>query len=108
MAVSQAAYKVEQAIGHDDPSIITQQDVANYSNVGEEGGLMKALVWQGKNKVEIGKSSPVYLSAPTACRPSWASSVAPTNKQCSRRASAQGPRRQRCDLEGHGQHGLRQ
>ncbi|GKT51419.1 S-adenosyl-L-methionine-dependent tRNA 4-demethylwyosine synthase [Colletotrichum spaethianum] len=50
---SQAAYAAEQVIGHQDDAV-TAQDVTNYS--GEKGNpneLMKALVWQGKNKVEI-------------------------------------------------------
>lgn len=49
---SQAAYKAEQIIGHDG-STITQQDVSNYSEAGKDGQTMKALVWQGKNKVKI-------------------------------------------------------
>ncbi|OBR07961.1 Alcohol dehydrogenase GroES-like domain-containing protein [Colletotrichum higginsianum IMI 349063] len=50
---TQAAYAAEQVIGHQDDAV-TAQDVTNYS--GDKGGsneLMKALVWQGKNKVEI-------------------------------------------------------
>jgi hypothetical protein len=56
MATSQAAYKAEQAIKQDDPAIITQQDVATYKGVGDDSESMKALVWQGKNKVEVGMS----------------------------------------------------
>ena len=44
---------VEKAVGHDD-NAITQQDVSNYEQTGEKGETMKALVWQGKGKVEIG------------------------------------------------------
>jgi hypothetical protein len=55
MATSQAAYKAEQAIGHNDSEIIIQQDVSNYeAGAGDDGESMKALVWQGKNNVEIG------------------------------------------------------
>jgi len=52
MAASQAAYKLEKAIGHDDSAII-QQDVTNYSETGDASETMKALVWMGKNKVEM-------------------------------------------------------
>ncbi|ROV99588.1 hypothetical protein VPNG_07762 [Cytospora leucostoma] len=52
MAVSQAAYKVEQAIGHDGSSIV-QQDISNYEKTGDTSHTMKALVWQGKNKVKV-------------------------------------------------------
>ncbi len=56
MATSQAAYGAEKAIGHDG-SAITQQDVATYHDTGDKSHLMKALVWQGKNKVEVGRSN---------------------------------------------------
>lgn len=49
---SQAAYKVEQAVGHDGSSI-TKQDVTNYESTGDSSHTMKALMWKGKNKVEI-------------------------------------------------------
>jgi len=49
---SQAAYKVEKIIGHGD-NAVTAQDVTNYEETGEAGETMKALVWMGKNKVEI-------------------------------------------------------
>lgn len=52
MSVSQAAYQAEKAIGHDG-STITQQDVTNYEGAGDKENTMKALVWQGKNKVQI-------------------------------------------------------
>jgi len=53
MAASQAAYKVEQAIGHDGSAII-QQDVSSYAgDTGDQSQTMKALTWQGKNTVEI-------------------------------------------------------
>lgn len=56
MAMSQAAFKVEQALGHGD-NATTAQDVTNPSNVPHaadpSGEKMKALVWMGKNKVEI-------------------------------------------------------
>lgn len=53
MSVSQAAGLVEKAVGHDG-STVTQQDVANYKETGDASQTMKALVWQGKNKVEMG------------------------------------------------------
>lgn len=49
---TQAAFKVEEAVGHDG-STITQQDVANYESTGDNSQTMKALAWQGKNKVQI-------------------------------------------------------
>lgn len=49
---SQAAFQVEKLVGHDD-STITQQDVTNYEGMGDSTQTMKALAWQGKNKVEI-------------------------------------------------------
>lgn len=52
MAASEAAYLAEKVIGHGD-NAITEQDVSTYEDIGA-GTLMKALVWRGKNKVEIG------------------------------------------------------
>jgi threonine dehydrogenase-like Zn-dependent dehydrogenase len=52
MSVSQAAWQVEKAIGHDDNAII-QQDVSSYKETGDPNQTMKALAWQAKNKVEI-------------------------------------------------------
>ncbi|KAK8022283.1 hypothetical protein PG993_013050 [Apiospora rasikravindrae] len=55
MAASQAAYAAEKAIGHDGSAII-DQDIANYGQAGvgkDSGETMKALVWMGKNKVEV-------------------------------------------------------
>lgn len=54
MATTQAAYAAEKAIGHDDNNV-TAQDVTNYQQTGDPNETMKALVWTGKNKVEIGK-----------------------------------------------------
>lgn len=60
MATAQAAFKLEQALGHRD-NAITEQDISNpaidrakYAD--PSGEKMKALVWMGKNKVEIRKS----------------------------------------------------
>lgn len=52
MATSRAAYAAEQAIGHDGSSII-QQDVASYKETGDPSETMKALTWQGKQKVKV-------------------------------------------------------
>jgi threonine dehydrogenase-like Zn-dependent dehydrogenase len=57
MAASQAAFKAEQAIGHDD-NATTEQDISNPSNdpskyADPSGEKMKALAWMGKNKVEV-------------------------------------------------------
>lgn len=53
MSASQAAYGVEKAVGHDNNAVLAQ-DVSNFKKTGDEGETMKALVWQGKNHVEIG------------------------------------------------------
>lgn len=54
MAMSQAAFKAEQAIGHGD-NATTAQDLTNpsFHNSGDPSEKMKALAWMGKNKVEI-------------------------------------------------------
>jgi len=56
MSLSQVAAKVEQFIGHGD-NAATAQNVTNPGNDREKYGdpsqTMKALVWQGKNKVEV-------------------------------------------------------
>lgn len=54
MAMSQAALKAEQALGHGD-NATTVQDITNpsFSKDAAGSGTMKALVWMGKNKVEI-------------------------------------------------------
>lgn len=55
MSVSQAAYAAEKALGHGD-NAVTAQDVTSYSETGDPNEMMKALVWQAKNKVEMGRS----------------------------------------------------
>lgn len=70
MAMSQAAFKAEQALGHGD-NATTAQDVTNPGLKPEWGNpneTMKALAWMGKNKVEVGKprnlkNKPLYLPA---------------------------------------------
>jgi len=52
MAMSQAAYGVEKALGHND-NAITQQDVSGTQQTGEAGETMIALTWQGKQSVEM-------------------------------------------------------
>lgn len=57
MALSQAAYQAEKALGHGD-NAVTAQDVTNPANDREKYGdpseRMKALAWMGKNTVEMG------------------------------------------------------
>ncbi|EAQ84351.1 hypothetical protein CHGG_08365 [Chaetomium globosum CBS 148.51] len=48
---SQAAYMVEKAVGHGKENI--KQDVSKYEGVDDPNETMKALVWQGKQKVEV-------------------------------------------------------
>lgn len=59
MALSQAAAKVEHAIGHGD-NAVTHQDITNPGQDGAKYGdtseTMKALAWMGKNSVQIGQS----------------------------------------------------
>lgn len=62
MAASQAAYRLEKAVGHDDNAVI-KQDVTSFDPGNE---TMKALVWQGKNKVEVGMPIPVCPASPGA------------------------------------------
>lgn len=48
---SQAALGIEKVLGHEKEH--TKQDVSNYAGVGDPNETMKALVWQGKQKVEV-------------------------------------------------------
>lgn len=64
MAASQAAYVVEKAVGHDDNATIPQ-DVTNFAKTDPDEETMKALVWQGKNKVEIGTALTATVLAPS-------------------------------------------
>ncbi|KAF2182499.1 S-glutathione dehydrogenase [Zopfia rhizophila CBS 207.26] len=53
--MSQAAFKAEQALGHDD-NAVTAQDITNPTfrkDAADPSEKMKALAWMGKNKVEI-------------------------------------------------------
>ncbi|OAA65775.1 alcohol dehydrogenase GroES-like domain-containing protein [Niveomyces insectorum RCEF 264] len=53
MATSRLANLPEKVIGHDD-NAVTQQDVSNYQNgMGHPTQTMKALTWQGKQKVKV-------------------------------------------------------
>ena len=56
MAASQAAFKLEQSIGHD-TNATTAQDVSNPALVpgaaDPSGETMQALAWMGKNKVQV-------------------------------------------------------
>lgn len=59
MALSQAAYQAEKAMGHGD-NAVTAQDVTNPGNNREKYGdpneTMKALAWMGKNTVQMSKT----------------------------------------------------
>ncbi|TKA36146.1 hypothetical protein B0A55_13571, partial [Friedmanniomyces simplex] len=56
MSLSQAAWKAEQAMGHND-NAITAQDVTNpgldREKWGDASETMKALCWMGKNDVQM-------------------------------------------------------
>jgi hypothetical protein len=59
MALSQAANLVEKALGHQE-NAITEQDVSNPARdparyADKSGATMKALVWNGKNSVKVGR-----------------------------------------------------
>ena len=66
MALANIAWKAEQAMGHND-NAVTAQDVTNPGLKREQWGdpseTMKALIWTGKNKVEMGKKTPA--------KPTW-------------------------------------
>ena len=58
MAASQAAAYLEKAVGHGD-NATTEQDVTNPARDRQKygdpsGEKMKALVWKGKNSVQLG------------------------------------------------------
>ena len=58
MAVSQAANLIEKVLGHNDGGV-TAQDVANPARdrakyADPSGEKMLALVWNGKNTVDVG------------------------------------------------------
>lgn len=57
MALSQAAAKVESALGHGD-NAVTEQDITNPGRdrkkyADPSGETMKALCWMGKNTVKV-------------------------------------------------------
>lgn len=59
MAASQIANLVEGFVGHDDNANVTT-DISNTNKVEgaqDTGEKIKATVWAGKNKVEIGENS---------------------------------------------------
>jgi len=68
MATSQAAYKFEQAIGHDN-NATTHQDAANPANspklADPSGESMKALAWMGKNSVAVVETNKPRIIEPT-------------------------------------------
>ena len=58
MAMAQAANLVEKALGHQ-PNAVTEQNATNPARDREKyadpsGEKMKALIWTGKNCVEVG------------------------------------------------------
>ena len=66
MALSQAAYAAEKLMGHGD-NALTEQDITNpgldrQKYADPSGELMKALVWLGKNKVEVREFSPLLMN----------------------------------------------
>ena len=52
MATSRIANLAEQSMGHDGSSL-TEQGVSSYIETGDASHTMKALTWQGKNKVQV-------------------------------------------------------
>lgn len=62
--MAQAANLVEKALGHGD-NAVTEQNMTNPARNREKyadpsGEKMKALVWMGKNSVEVGQYNPEY------------------------------------------------
>jgi hypothetical protein len=96
MSLSQAAYQVEKAIGHRD-NAETEQDITNPAQDREKYGhpteTMQALVWQGKNSVEVGMryQHRTYMSAtdPSSQSPSLAPSSLKIAMSSSRLLAAQ-------------------
>lgn len=65
MAVSQSANVLEKAMGHVEGGV-TEQNMTNPDRDRQQygdpsGERMKALVWNGKNSVEVGSSLPATL-----------------------------------------------
>ena len=61
MAMSQAANYVEKAVGHQDKAV-TEQDMTNPARdrakyADPSGETMKAVVWMGKNDVQVSEYS---------------------------------------------------
>lgn len=54
MSMAKATNLVEKALGHDS-SAETAQDVSSFEYEGETD-LMNALIWKGKNTVQVGTS----------------------------------------------------
>jgi len=103
MATSQLAYAAEKAIGHDQEAL--QQDISNYNadGAGDPNETMKALVWQGKQKVEVGAWPEISAEYLINCERD-----ANTPSCDSRCPETQDHRVPRCDSQGHRQHGLRE
>jgi hypothetical protein len=55
MALSQAAYRIEKGLRHEDATV--RQDISTFQSPNESSDTMKALVWQGKQQVAIGPST---------------------------------------------------
>jgi len=56
MALARAAYVLDKAINPGDPATALETNISNYSkpeHADPSGAMMKALTWQGKNKVQI-------------------------------------------------------
>ncbi len=69
-AVAQAANLIEKALGHGD-NAVTEQNVTNPGRDREKyadpsGEKMKALIWMGKNTVEVGQSHRPHSIFPPA------------------------------------------
>jgi hypothetical protein len=69
MATSRAANIVEKAMRHPDEASVAT-DVSNYSKdkYGERAQKIKALTWQGKNSVKVGRRSLwICFQSPNPC-----------------------------------------
>lgn len=103
MAVSQSANVLEKAMGHVEGGV-TEQNMTNPDRDRQQygdpsGERMKALVWNGKNSVEVGSSRPTPL---------YSNPVLIAVPCFSRDPQTQDYRGARCDPQSHRKHHLRQ
>lgn len=90
MAVSQSANVLEKAMGHVEGGV-TEQNMTNPDRDRQQygdpsGERMKALVWNGKNSVEVGSSLPTTMYFNPRPDPGALLQSRPTNPRSSKSA----------------------